>query len=413
MEAVIFILIIIILTLASAYCSGSETALFSISPMRVRSYTHDTDPRKRLIASLLHHPSDLLVTVFMLNTLVNILLQNVASQYFGMDASWTLKVGVPLVITLFLGEIIPKDLCLRNNIKVSYWVAPSINYFHNLLKSVRKVLIAITVPISRILFFYLKKEQSISEEELTHVLKTSEEHGVLNPQESKLVWGYLKLQDANVKEIMYPKEDIIYYEISEPLTKLVHLFVDQECSRIPVCEGSLDNILGIITAKIFFIHRDSLNTPNDLKRVLKKPFYIPETTPVRILMQKLKETNQMIALVVDEYGVISGLVSQEDIAEVVVGEITDRRDLNPLYTVAGEKEIIASGKLDIEEFDRIFKVELPNPANMMTIGGWLTDKLGEIPKGGTSYQTEGFLFQILATDPNRIRRLYIRKLEEI
>src|ERR1700733_12127591 len=122
MEIVTFIFALTILTMASAYYSGSEAALFSLSPMQVKAYRFDLDPRKRLIASLLHHPSDLLVTVFMLNTLVNIILQNTASHYFGTDAGWGLKVGVPLVLTLFLGEIIPKDFCLKNNIKVSYFV---------------------------------------------------------------------------------------------------------------------------------------------------------------------------------------------------------------------------------------------------------------------------------------------------
>lgn len=410
METIIFIIILSFLTLASAFCSGSEAALFSLSPMQIKAYRFDSDPRKKLIASLLHHPSDLLVTVFMLNTLVNILLQNVASDYFGEDASWGLKVGIPLIITLFLGEIIPKDLCLKNNVRMSYFVAPLINFFHQLLRQVRKITIAITLPISRIIFFYLKKEENISQHELSHVLKTSEQHGVLHPEEAKLVWGYLELQDSVVKEIMCPKEDVLFYEISEPLSKLIHLFVDQECSRIPVCKGDLDQILGVITAKNFFLCPDELFSGEDLLKILEKPFYIPETTPVRVLLQKFDETQLVIALVVDEYGTITGLVSQEDIAEVVIGEITDRRDINPLFTRAGKEEIIASGKLEIEEFNNIFSVELSNPSNMITIGGWLIDKLGEIPKGGSSFQMDGFLFQILAADPNRIRRLYIRKV---
>ena len=407
----IFIIILTILTLASAFCSGSEAALFSLSPMQVKAYSYDLNPRKRLIASLLHHPSELLVTVFMLNTLVNIVLQNVASHHFGADAGWALKIGVPLFLTFFFGEIIPKDFCLKNNIKFAYFAVPYIDFIHRLLRPVRKVTVAITVPISRILFFYLKKEESISEDELAHVLKTSEEYGVLHPEEAKLAWGYLRLQEVTAKEIMCPKEDILYYEIDDSLSKLIHLFVDQECTRIPVCKGDLDHMLGIITAQQFFLHRERISTGKDLQKILLKPFYIPETTPVKVLKQKLEEAQQVIALVVDEYGSITGVITKEDIAEVVIGEITDRRDQNPLFTKAGENEIIASGKLDIEEFTRIFKIELPNPANMMTIGGWLIDKLGEIPKGGTSYRLEGFLFQVLASDPNRIRRLYIRKLE--
>lgn len=405
----VFILcgIMIFLTLCSAFFSGSEVALFSLSSMRVKTYAHDTDYRKKQIASLLKHPKDLLVTVFILNTLANILLQNVSSKMFGPDAGWDLKVGVPLFLTLFLGEIIPKNICMQNNVAVSYYVAPLVDFFHKHLGFIRKITIGITHPISRLLFFYLKKEEKISEEELEHVLIASEKHGVLHPDEAKLVWGYLKLHSATVKEVMVPAEDILYYDINEPLAKLTHLFVEQECTRIPVCRETLDNIVGIITAKDFFLYSP---ITSGIENLLTKPLFIPETTSIQSLMKQFYESNQVIALAVDEYGSISGLIAREDIAEQVIGDITDKRDEHPLYTIAGANEIIASGKFELSEFNRHFQVDLESPENMVTIGGWLIERIGEIPKSGSSYKEEGFLFQILASDPKRIRRLYIRKI---
>lgn len=412
-EIILLTTFLIILTLFSGFFSGSETALFSLSPMRVKTYHSDLDPRKRLIAALLHRPRDLLVTVFMLNTLVNILLQNASSRMFGAEAGWGLKVGVPLFITLFLGEIIPKNICMQHNVSISYYVVPYVNFFHRMLASVRKITIAITHPISRVMFFFLKREASISRDEMKHVLITSEKHGVLHPDEATLVWGYLKLQDATVKEIQAPREDVLHYEVSEPLSKLTHLFVDQECSRIPVCRENMDHVLGIITAKQFFLYGHEISRGEEIERLLQKPFYVPETTPARTVMRQFNEMNEVIALVVDEYGSISGLVTREDIAELVVGEITDRRDLKPLFTKSGKNEIIASGKLELAEFNKIFNVELTSPTNMVTIGGWLTEQMGVIPKGGTTFEANNFLFQVLAADPNRIRRLYIRKLRVI
>ncbi len=404
---------IIILTMLSGYFSGSETALFSLSTLKLKTYEKDKDTRKRLIASLLKHPRDLLVTVFMLNTLVNILLQNVTSHMFGESAGWDLKVGVPLVLTLFLGEIIPKNFCMDHNVRVSYLVAPSINFFHQSLKHIRKVTVAVTQPISRIMFFFLKREQSISRDELEHVLITSEEHGVLHPDESSLVWGYLKFQHTTVKEIMAPKEDVLFFDLNEPIKKLIHLFVDEECSRIPICDGELDKVVGIMHSKQFFLYHDQLKENRDLKPFTSKPFFVPETTLAKTLHKLLDEANEVLALVVDEYGSIEGLVSREDIAELVVGDITDRRDQKPLYTVAGKHEIIASGKLELIEFNKIFDSALHSQSNMVTIGGWLTEEMGEIPKTGTQYTTDQFLFQVLAADPNRIRRLYIRKIHHI
>ncbi len=399
-----------VLIFLSGYFSASETALFSLSSLRVKAYGTSREPRKKLIAHLLHHPRDLLVTVFMLNTLVNILLQNVASSTFGEQAGWFLKVIFPLILTLIFGEIIPKYIGIQNNTSIAHLVAPPINFLQNLMKPIREVVVAVTAPISRILFFFLKREKSISKEELQHVLKQSQEHGVLLPDEAELVYGYLNLQDDTVKEVMWPREDILYYDIGDPLTKLVYLLVDKQCSRLPVCEGNIQNIIGIISAKQYFIYREEIQTPADLRRFTTKPYYVPETTTARALRRSLEEANQELAMVVDEYGFISGLVTYEDIVEVVIGNITDLRDREALYNQVGKNEIFASGKLELSEFNQIFGVELESPNNMVTVGGWLTERLGDIPKSGTKMELEGFFFNILAADPNRIRRVYIRKL---
>lgn len=237
MELGIEIALLVLLTCLSGYFSGSETALFSLPNTKLKAYALDNDPRKQQIATLLRRPQDLLVTVFMLNTLVNILLQNVASNMFGSLASWGLKVGVPLVITLIVGEMIPKSFGMQHNIKLSYMVTPSIIFFQNLLAPARKAVVTITAPISRFMFFFLTKEESISREELLHVLKTSEELEVLHQEEVDLVCGYLDLQDAIVKELMRPRQEVLFYIIEEPLSQLMHLFVDQKCSRITFVRG--------------------------------------------------------------------------------------------------------------------------------------------------------------------------------
>jgi len=412
MDPTILIITLIILTIASAYYSSSETALFSLSPMKIKTYEYSPDPRKRLIAKLILQPRDLLVTVFILNTLVNILLQNVASHMFGKEAGWDLKVGIPFLLTLIFGEIIPKNFGIQHNAALSYYVVPSINFAHRLLAPIRRWTIAVTQPISRLMFFYLQKEENISKGELEHVLRTSEERGILNKEEAVLVYGYLELQDSLVKEIMRPREDIIFYDINEPLSKLIHLFVDQQVTRLPVVDKTVDNTIGMLTVREFFLNRHKITEPEHVHRLLVKPFYIPENSPARALLKKFDEAGQEIAIAVDEYGAISGLITREDLIEEVVGEIEDKRDQKILYTRSGPNEIISSSKLEIDEFNQIFDVNFDSESNMVTIGGWLIEQLGTIPKSGTQHQAEGFLFQILAADPNRIRRLYIRKLKK-
>jgi CBS domain containing-hemolysin-like protein len=411
METALLVILLLFLIFCSGFFSASETALFSLPATKIKAYQSSHDPKKRLVAKLVLEPRDLLVTVFMLNTLVNILIQNTTSSMFGQSASWTLKVGLPFILMLLFGEIIPKNIGLQRNVKLASFFAPSINFMQNFLKPVRTFIIAITVPISRAMFFYLRKEESISKEELKHVLKTSQEHGVLQPDEAELSWGYLNLQDAIVKELMWPRKDILYFDIHDPLSKLIYLFVDQKCSRLPVCDKSLDVVLGIITVHQFFLHRQQINSTNDLRKYLAKPLYIPEAIPARLLLRRFDEQRQVLALAVDEYGSISGLITREDIIEEVIGEISDQRDQKAAYVRSGPNEIIASGHLELSEFNEIFHTDLVSETNMVTIGGWLIEQVGDIPHSGSQFEFQGFLFKVLASDPNRVRKLYIRKLK--
>lgn len=411
MDMIFPLVLLLILAFLGGYFSATETAFFSLSSSKLKTYRLSEDPRKQIIASLLSRPRDLLVTVFILNTLANILLQNVSSSAFGKDGAWLFKVVVPFLITLIFGEIIPKYIGIQNNTSIAMANARSINFIQNLLGPIRRLTIAITAPISRFMFFFLRKEESISKEELRHVLKKSEEHGVLHEEEAELVWGYLNLQDADVREVMRPREEILYYNIKEPLSKLTYLIADQHCSRLPVCIDKIENMLGIISAKEYFIRKESIQKPEDLIPFLAKPFYVPETTPAPLLLKRLEEKVQEIALVVDEYGSISGLITYEDLVEVVVGNISDMRDEKSLFTKAGENEIIASGKMELVDFNDFFKTDLESPNNMVTIGGWLTEAMGEIPISGQKFESHGFFFQVLSAEPNKIKRLYIRQLK--
>jgi magnesium and cobalt exporter, CNNM family len=410
MTTILLTLLLILATIYGGLISAWETALFSLSSMQIKTYNRDPDPRKQLIARLISKPRELIVTLLILNTLANLIVQNAAANIFGEYSGWGLKVGVPIVVTLLFSEIIPKALGFANNTRISYQGASHISKIQRWIGPISKFLTRITNYVSRAMFFFLKREQEISKEELHHVLKTSQEHGILATEEAELIDGYLTLQETTVKELMRPREDILYYNLNDPLSKLTHLFVEEACTRIPVCEGEFEKILGVITAPTFFVHRSDIHSPQDLLSFLDKPFFVPETTPARVLLKQFSIRHENFALVVDEYGSLPGLITREDLFETVVGEIADRRDQKNLYTRSGKNVIIASGKLELAEFENIFGVSLKSPNNMLTIGGWLTERLGDIPKSGTQYTSEGFLFHVLAADPNRVKRIYIRKL---
>ncbi len=407
MELILFLLLIF-LTFSAAYCSASEVALFSLSPHKVKAFSCSSDSREKTVGELLSSPRDLLVTVFMLNTVSNILLQNVASNIFQDTGGWALKVGFPLVLTLIFGEILPKYIALRNNVQLSLLFAPSVQFLQNILAPIRKWTIYLTTPISRAFFFYLRKEPKITKEEVSHALETAQKQSVLSHQEVDMVQGYLDLLDSDVKELMRPKEDILFYDIQTPLSKLAYLFSEEKLNRVPVCDKHIDNVIGVISAAQYFVFKDRIKENQGLLKLLDKPFFVPEQTSARVLLKKFYTGHQVMALVVDEYGLLTGLITLEDIAEVVIGNVDDSRDQKQLYTVAGKNELIVNGKMELSELNEIFDTELESE-NVVTIGGWLEEQLDGIPPNGTKLEKEGLLFHILTATPRKIERIYIRK----
>jgi putative hemolysin len=407
----LLILFLLLFLIGSAFFSASETALFSLSRAQVRAYRRGKDPVSQQIASLVLRPRDLLVTILMLNISVNILVQNVTSHLFGTYGGWGLRVGVPLGLTLIFGEIIPKALAIQHNTRIAHVVTPILTVIKRVLKPIRKSITAITGFISQTAFFFLKTEPPLTREELQEVIESTEAGSVLDPEEAELIDGFLSLQDSSIKELMRPREDVLYYDLQQPISRLIHLFVDQEVSRLPICDGGIENIVGVLSARQYFVHRDQIVSEETLRRFLKKPFFVPETAPARQLLLHFEEREEKLALVVDEYGAFAGLIAREDLVEEVIGEIQDRRDKDKRFTRAGDSVIITSGKFELDEFEEVFGVQLKSNSSMVTIGGWLTEQLGDIPVAGTKFEAQDFLFHVLSAEPNRVRRVYIRKLK--
>lgn len=407
---VFLIFFLIILILISGFVSGAETALFSLSPLKVKAFKKDRLGKGYSVARLLDSSRDLLVTIILINVGVNILIQNVIASLFGGE-SWLLNVGIPLILVLVFGEFIPKSIGIANNQRLAPVVAPVLLALAWILSPIRKLFTSITQVISSVMFFFLKRETEISVDELQHALKATKQAGMLNPDEADLVDGYLQLEGASVKEFLRPRDEALFFDMSDSLDQLLHLFVDQECSRIPVCDGDLDHILGIMTARAYFMYRAQIHSPRKLIPYLKKPFYVPESLSAKNLIEQMEEKGERFAIIVDEYGATSGLISFEDLVEVVVGEIVDRRDDKSLFTRSGDDVVIASGKLELSEFEEIFGVPLKSASNVVTIGGWLTEQLGDIPKAGVKFSTKEFLFHVLTADQTRVKRVYIRRLK--
>jgi len=411
MNIILMILLLICLLFLSAVLSASETSLFSLSTFTLNIYKCDIDKRKRLIAKLLCHPRDLLVTILMLNIFANILIQNTVSSIFGTFPSWLLKVGVPLALTLFFGEIIPKSIALPNNKAIAYRIVPFIFFVGKIIKPIRIVLTKLTGFISRFMFFFLKEETPMTIKELEHAIEKSEEEKILTYDETDLITGYLNLHDSSIKEHMRPRDEILFYDINDPIDELISLFSDKQCTRVPVCETKIDNIIGIISLKRFFLYKDEITSNDNLKKYLKKPFFVVETMKSWSLLMELRQTRENIAIVVDEYGSVVGIITQEDLTEQVLGKISSKKDENIKYSFSRKNEIIASGKMEIDELEGLFDIKIERKSNAVTVGGFLIDEIGEIPISGHKIERGNLLFKVLSAEPNRVKKVYIRLIK--
>jgi CBS domain containing-hemolysin-like protein len=392
----------------SGFMSASEIALFSLSSYTLRAYKEDADHRKKLVARLLERPKDLLVTILMVHIASSILIQNIVASIFGRFSSWFLNVGVPFVLIIFVAEIFPKSIALSNSTFIALRVAKTMFFFERFFGPLRYFLTHLTNHISRFLFFFLKKEKPLSQEELEFVLEKSKSEGTLQQEESEFISRYLDLKNKVAKELMRNLEECFFFDAAQDFSSISNIFSEKKLSSILVCEGDVQCLLGILSFQRFFLHGDAIRTLIDLKKQLEKPFYVPESMNGWLLFHELRKRKDTLAVVVNEYGTILGCVLQEDLVSAVLTDENEEKN----YTRLSEDVIIAKGKLELQEFTEIFGVELLSNASIMTIGGWLTEQMEDIPLPGTKYVTDEFLFYVLESEPTHVERIYIRHLNK-
>jgi len=402
---------IVLFTAASAFCSASETAFFSLPRTWVKSAENSPKKSVRLIAKLLKSPQDLLVTIFILNTVVNILVQNSVSAYIGESGSFIAKILIPFFILLFLGEIFPKQLGLVKNRTLAEVFAPILDTLNRGLGPIRIAVIKVTLPLSRILFPFLQRDRLLGQEEIEHVLSSSQERGVIYPEEVELASGYLDLKESSVRDVQLPKEDMQGYEIHEPLTKLSHLLSEEGLKDVPIYQRNWDNLLGTISLKTYLLIRDKIKSGQDLKKYIDKPYFIPEVAPARTLLENMLKKGKTIAFSIDEFGSIAGSCLLGDVVEIVFGPLGSSVQEELDYQVVSPNAIIADGTMDLDELESFLKISIRGESSSQSIGGWLIDEIGDIPKVGTVFEKGGIEFQVVSAEPHRVKKVFIKRKE--
>jgi putative hemolysin len=409
------------LMVLSGFFSSSETALFSLTRAQIDEIAERRDSAARLLASLLQDPRRLLIVLLTGNTIVNIAAATIAALVTGQalgqsgNVSWIVFVLQVLAVTLIiltLGEVLPKLTVIRDPLRWSLRVARPVTAVGWLLTPVLKVLLPFTDFVARTLGVE-RRRLWVSEEEIKTLVEVGEERGVLEKSEKELIHSIFEFGDTTVREIMVPRTDMICLDVSTPLTGMLDTVHSSQHTRIPIFDGSIDNIVGILHTKDLLLHYP-FDENFRLRSILRKPSFVPETKLISELLRQFQTQRLHMTIAVDEYGGTAGLVTLEDVIEEIVGEIQDEHDTEgPLWTRIDESTVDVDARLDVEAVNALLETDvIPTDQDFETLGGFLLAEIGDFPEAMTSIEFHNYTFIIEEVEAHRLGRVRIIKRSE-
>ena len=407
-------LVIFTLLICSALVSAAEVAFFSLTPTDLEEVSQDNPVKAKIIISLIEKPKKLLATLLVANNAVNmgivIIFSFVAHPLFDSISSPVIKFITEVIIVTFLillcGEVLPKIYANRNNIKFA-------KFFAYPLSLLDKLLTPISVPMRSMTLFLHEKlgkqKSNFSVDQLSQALElTSSEGSTI--EEQKILEGIVSFGNTDTKQVMSPRIDIFALEIDEDFTEIMAKITEKGFSRIPVYRGNIDKIEGVLFVKdlIPYINKKDFNWNS----LIREPFFVPENKKLDNLLKDFQNMKSHLAIVVDEYGGTSGLVSLEDVIEEIVGDISDEfDDVNLNYSQIDDKNFIFEGKINLKDFYRIIDVDEDlyedRKGEAETLAGFLLEILGNFPKKGQKINFEKCRFTIESVDNKRIKQIKV------
>ena len=406
---------LVILIFLSAFFSGSETAFMSVNRIKIKEKVQRGDEQAAKVDKLLQNQTKLLTTILIGNNLVNIATSSIATavaiELFG-SKGVGIATGVVTLLILVFGEITPK--ALGNNHSIDYAKVASIPLYY-----LEIILSPFIYLFTKIVNFFVKDKSLISsaflsEEEIRRFVEVSQKEGVIKETEQEMIQSVFDFDDTLVKEIMVPRIDMVCIEKDASLEELIRKGVEKGHSRIPVFEDSIDNIIGLVYIKdlLELLIKDKEEVV--IEEFVKPIYFIPEGKPINQLLNEMKDRKEHMAIVVDEYGGTSGLITIEDLLEEIVGDIQDEFDLEKSYIdVIDENKLLLDGRVDIEELNKYLPEPLAENDDYETVSGLILYYLNRLPVQGEKLELEDMTFVIESIIDNRIRKIKLISDKEI
>lgn len=379
----VLVISLIILIILSAFFSGSETALMSINIAKVRSLVKQKKKGSASLFRLKQNPHKLLIIILLGNNLVNIGAASIATvvftELFG-SSGVGIATGIMTFLILVFGEITPKTFAAQNAERLSLLIARPIEILGFILSPFVKFFELISKLMSKILGS--KEEKQLSEEELKTIVTMGREEGILNREAAEMMHNILEFEGTKVEEVMTPKTEVAFINSNAKLSNIIDYVTKTPFSRYPVYEKTEDKIIGILDVDdvLKYIKKKKLDVK--VKSIVRDVSFVPETKEIDDLLIEFQRKEVPMAIVVDEYGDVVGLVTMEDILEEIVGDIFDKSLRREVYIKpVDEKVIRADAKITVEQIEKTFGIGLKEK-HFNTIAGFIEHKLGRIPEKG-------------------------------
>jgi CBS domain containing-hemolysin-like protein len=398
------VVVLIVLLVLSGFFSSAETALFTISKAKAIHLAKQKGPTNKLIKKMKDDPHRLLSTILIGNNIVNVGASAIATAItISLVESHAIGIatGVMTFLILIFGEFFPKSIATRNNILVArlvvfplYWLSvlftPLIVFLNFIPKLTGKI----------------HKKPQVTEAELMTFVEVVEEEGEIKEEERELIHNIFEFDDTNASEIMTPRADMFVIDVDEELN--LEEIVNSGFTRIPVIEGDIDHVVGILNIKDLLKHQATSDDAFNVRKIMRESYFVPENKKLDNLLQQFKKRKQHLAIIIDEHGGVSGLITLEDALEEIVGEIVDETDRIEAHIVKLKKDAWrVLGKSEIDEVNDKIPMDIPDSKDYDTFSGYVLNQIGRIPREKDEILLGGFLVTVNEMDGNRIREYIV------
>jgi putative hemolysin len=423
-----FILLIVLLLL-NAFLSASEVAIAEMRKSRLAQLVEQGHATARALERLAQDSSRILATLQLGTTLAGFLAAGTAAVTLAPQlaaalsrATWlapySLLLAVLIVtfllglVMLILGELVPKSLAVRYAEPIALFAARPLDLIATLAAPLVKLIVQVSNVIAAPLGGAARAGMGlITEEEIKTVVDAGEEGGVIEEDEKEMIYSIFDFGDKLAREVMVPRIDLVAIDAATPLAQVADMVIKATHSRVPVYQDTIDNIVGVLYAKdlLRVLRAGDLAAP--LVQIVRPAYFVPEAKPASDLLQELQERHVHMAIVVDEYGGVAGLVTIEDILEEIVGDIQDEYDTGeePLYRQEADGAYVFDARANLDDVSQVLAVTFPPDESFDTLGGFLFAQLGKVPAAGEQLQFGGLSIQVLNVSGRRIGKVRVRR----